>query len=233
MNNNTRDGAQWEGSRLLASLRAVIPRRKLQLHEALRIAELQANRLLELSDVREAPVPSAIVASLPRILIDYDIDMPFSGTSNWDAHRRAWVITLNALEPDTRHRFSLLHEYKHIVDHGRSDLIYTGSARQTADAQAEQVADYFAACVLMPKRLVKRAWGEGIQRKSDLAALFDVSPRAIDVRLAQLGLTEPRSRCAPARTSARRSEATTPRSLYRRSLPASWPTRSVQPEVAA
>lgn len=233
MNNNTRDRAQWEGPSLLASLRALIPRRKLQVHEALRIAELQANRLLEISEVREAPVPSDIVASLPRILIDYDIDMPFSGTSNWDAQRHAWVITLNALEPDTRHRFSLLHEYKHIVDHGRSDLIYTGSTRQTAEAQAEQVADYFAACALMPKRLVKRAWGEGVQRKSDLAVMFDVSPRAIDVRLAQLGLTEPRSRCAPARASARRYEDTTPRSLYPRSLPASWPTRTSQLGAAA
>lgn len=233
MNNNTRERAQWEGPSLLATLRALIPRRKLQFHEALRIAELQANRLLELSDVGEAPVPSDIVASLPRILIDYDIDMPFSGTSNWDEHRRAWLITLNALEPDTRHRFSLLHEYKHIIDHGRSDLIYIGSARQTAEAQAEQVADYFAGCALMPKRLVKRAWGEGVQRKSDLAAMFNVSPRAIDVRLAQLGLTEPRSRCAPARTSARRYEVTTPRSHYRRPLPTSGPTRTSQLEVAA
>jgi Resolvase, N terminal domain len=67
----------------------------------LRIAELQANRLLELSDINEAPVPSQLVTALPGITIDYDLDMPFSGTSDWDAARRTWVITLHATEPDT------------------------------------------------------------------------------------------------------------------------------------
>jgi Zn-dependent peptidase ImmA (M78 family) len=47
----------------------------------------------------------------------------------------------------------------------------------------EAVAEYFAACVLMPKRLIKRAWGEGHQRVSELSDLFDVSPRAMKIRL--------------------------------------------------
>ncbi|MBA3617989.1 MAG: ImmA/IrrE family metallo-endopeptidase [Acidothermales bacterium] len=208
---------------MLGTLRALIPTRRLQFCEALRIAELQANRLLGMRGITEAAVPSEIVTELPRITIEYAIDMPFSGASCWDTNRRSWIITLNALEPDTRHRFSLLHEYKHIVDHGHSQLIYSGSAQQTAEEQAEQVADYFAGCALMPKRLVKQAWGNGVQRPHDLAELFDVSPRAMQVRLSQLGLTEPMPRCAPPRIVTHRSFVPAPRRSYHRQLAPSWP----------
>ena len=208
---------------VLATLRRLTPNRHLQFSEALRIAELQANRLLELRSITEPAVASEVVTALPRIVVEYALDMPVSGASCWDTNRRAWIITLNALEPDTRHRFSLLHEYKHIVDHGRSDLIYTGSVRQTPEEQAEQVADYFAGCVLMPKRLVKRAWGNGVQRPRELAERFDVSPRAMQVRLSQLGLTEPLPRCLPPRTVTRRTFVPPHRRSYHRQLAPSWP----------
>jgi len=209
---------------VLATLRALTPNRQLRFSEALRIAELQANRLLELRGVSEAAVPNEVVTALPRITVEYEVDMPVSGASCWDTACRTWVISLNALEADTRHRFSLLHEYKHIIDHTRSEPIHTGSARQTANEQAEQVADYFAGCALMPKRLVKRAWGQGLQRPRDLADLFDVSPLAMQVRLSQLGLTEPLRRCLPPpRTATRRTITPPHRRSYHRQLAPIWP----------
>jgi Zn-dependent peptidase ImmA (M78 family) len=57
------------------------------------------------------------------------------------------------------------------------------------------VADYFAACVLMPKKLVKRRFGEGLRTASQLAAEFGVSPVAMQYRLHQLGLLERYRRC--------------------------------------
>lgn len=48
----------------------------------------------------------------------------------------------------------------------------------------------------MPKRLVKRAWGEGLQRPTLLARSFQVSPRAMGIRLQQLGLVDEPERCA-------------------------------------
>lgn len=183
-----------ESRSILASLRAVIPPRPLEFGEALQLAELQANRLLELSDIRDWPVPTEAVATLPRIRVE-PYDLLTSGMSFWDG--RSWVIRLNRSEPPTRQRFTLLHEYKHIVDHHQATHLYTGSPQRTAAEQAEHAADYFAGCALMPKRLVKRAWGQLIQRPETLAQLFEVSPRAVEVRLAQLGLTEPQRRCAP------------------------------------
>ena len=198
---------------VLALLRSVVPNRSLQFSEALRVAELQANRLLEQMNIGDWPVPSEIVTELPRMRIEQR-DLPTSGLSFWDG--QAWVIYLNATEAATRQRFTLLHEFKHVIDHGRSVHLYSGSHRHTADEQAEQAADYFAGCVLMPKRLLKRAWGEGRQRPRALATLFDVSPRAVEVRLSQLGLTMPKLRCGP--VSGVRYKLP-PRSTYFRQLP--------------
>lgn len=179
---------------VLASLRALIPLRSLDFHEAMQIAELQAARLRELTNSTDGPIDSTVITELPRIRVERR-DLPTSGMSYWDGC--SWVIALNSSEPITRQRFTLLHEYKHIIDHGSTDRLYTGTGRHPAEEQAEQAADYFAGCALMPKRLMKRFWGNGVQRPSALAQRFRVSERAIDVRLAQLGLTEPRDRCTP------------------------------------
>jgi Zn-dependent peptidase ImmA (M78 family) len=174
---------------VLASLRALLPSRRLHLSEALRIAELQANRLLELNNIRDIPVPIEIVTSLPRVQVVYEVDIPASGASDWDSYRKAWVITLNALEPETRQRISILHEFKHIVDHGSPGLEPGPVKRRYYGLdETEFLAEYFAGCVLMPKRILKLAWGDGIQRIADLAELFDVSERAMEVRLGQVGL---------------------------------------------
>jgi Zn-dependent peptidase ImmA (M78 family) len=194
----TTNGDSDSGRSVLVSLRRLVPERPLEFAEALRVAELQAVRLRELSDVAEDAMPEAVVSELPRISV-VRRQLPTSGMSYWNG--RCWIIALNSSEPEARQRFTLFHEYKHIIDHGRTDQLYTGTRSHTADEQAEQAADYFAGCVLMPKRLLKRAWGNGVQNTTRLAALFDVSPRAVEVRLAQIGLSDPVERCSPPRRS--------------------------------
>jgi Zn-dependent peptidase ImmA (M78 family) len=117
-----------------------------------------------------------------------------SGASDWDHGRRRWVITINGGQQATRQRFTLFHEYKHILDHGRPRMLDAEQRRYGRPA-SECIADYFAGCALMPRTLLKRAWAGGIQRLPDLAALFDVSERAIEVRLSQLNLSGSTSRC--------------------------------------
>jgi Zn-dependent peptidase ImmA (M78 family) len=119
-----------------------------------------------------------------------------SGASDWDFGNRLWVITINGGQQATRQRFTLFHEYKHILDHVRPGVI-GGAEQRSGRPTNEYIADYFAGCVLMPRTLIKRAWGSGIQRLGDLAALFDVSERAIEVRLSQVGLIQQLARCAP------------------------------------
>lgn len=180
----------------LAELRDLVPLRPLTISESLRIAELQANRLLRRFELTAPPVEEQLISELPRIEVRRLAPMIASGAAKWVDHR--WVIVLNGNEASTRQRFSLAHEFKHIVDHPFRKLIYPGFKEMSAADRAEQVADYFAAALLMPKTWVKHAWAmEGLQDLKRLALRFGVSQQAMDYRLRQLGLVEQRSRCAP------------------------------------
>ena len=173
---------------VLAILRSLMPRRLLTTREAQVVAELQANRLLELAGLPQAPVPNELITELPRIAVRLDPDLPVSGCAQWVSGR--WLISLNASEPWTRQRFSLAHELKHVIDHPGVNIVYAG------DQQAEYLADYFAACLLMPRRYVRAVWYDGMQSLAALSEHFGVSERAMAVRLQYLGLREPTARHA-------------------------------------
>jgi Zn-dependent peptidase ImmA (M78 family) len=182
----------------LALLRDLVPHRRLTFAEALRIAELQANRLKEHFDIDTAEVASEIVTELPRVTVIFDADLPVSGSTHWNGS--TWVITLNASEPPMRRRFSLMHEFKHLIDHTTRGYLY-GTDDSEAHERAERAADYFAACLLMQKRWVKRLWGERMQSITELARTFGVSTQAMRYRLNQLGLIETARRSCRPRTS--------------------------------
>jgi Zn-dependent peptidase ImmA (M78 family) len=177
----------------LAVLRSLVPQRELTFNESLRIAELQANHLLELFAIRATAVPDEIVTELPRIKIERERWLPVSGAAHWNGHY--WIISLSDTEHWLRQRFSLMHEFKHILDHTSKELLYRDRPGSSAHEQAERVADYFAACLLMPKRVVKSLWCQGHQDLADLSKLLRVSPAAVRYRLDQLGLTERPRRC--------------------------------------
>ena len=178
---------------LLAMLRALVPKRPLTPSETLRIAELQANRLLEHFQIETAAVPEEIVSELPRIRVVREGTLPVSAAAHWNG--RHWLITVSAEEHSLRQRFSLMHEFKHVLDHTTKQFLYRDRPFQTAPEQAERVADYFAACLLMPKRVVKSLWCQGHQNIPQLAERLRVSPAALRYRLDQLGLTERAGRC--------------------------------------
>lgn len=178
---------------VLATLRSLSPVRDgISFSDALRVAELQANTLLRLHGITTWPVPREVISELPKIRI-----LPSTGAADganfWDWRSKQWIILLNRADSWRRQRFTLAHEYKHIIDHPNRRRLYHGAR---ADQQAEQVADYFAGCLLVPRRLLKRAWGNGIQRQDELARVFNVSEQAIRVRLRQTGLVMPTDRLA-------------------------------------
>jgi Zn-dependent peptidase ImmA (M78 family) len=187
---------------VLAMLRALVPQRPLSPWETLRIAELQANRLLKHFDIDAVPVPEEIISELPRIRVIREPGLPVSGGAHWDG--RFWIITLDADEPPLRQRFSLMHEFKHVLDHTTKHFLYHDRSLHAATERAERVADYFAACLLMPKRIVKSLWFQGPQSTEHLVERLQVSPAAVRYRLDQLGLTERRTRCADDLTYTRR-----------------------------
>jgi hypothetical protein len=225
-NVNTSDTA----ASVLASLRALLPDRQLSLDAALLLAERQAERLLRLRGITTSPVPVSIVTGLSRITVDHDPDLPrhaASGCSHWDSQARSWVISINPDEPETRQRFTILHEYKHIIDHYHPGLGGRLPTTVYGLPPAEYVAEYFAGCVLMPGRWVKTAYYHGIQQLDELAAVFAVSPRAMEVRLSQLRLSEP----LPQPVSVTPGYRLQPRRRYYRPLSLNWKPMPVK-EVA-
>ena len=177
---------------IFATLRALVPRRPLTYREAERIAELQANRFRELLGIGEAQLDEAAIGSLPRIDIKRRHGMPASGLTHW--HNGRWLVMLNADECVQRQRFSLCHEFKHILDHTTQQWIHPGVVPGSLDPRVERLADYFAACLLMPKRHVKRLFGQR-GTVDQLAQAFGVSLAAMSIRLSQLGLIDQPPRC--------------------------------------
>jgi Zn-dependent peptidase ImmA (M78 family) len=178
-------------SSVIAQLRDLVPIRPLTPSEAMRVAELQATRLLKLTEMKEAPVPDAAIAGLPRVQVQRSTKaIPISGSAQWA--KGVWHIILNGTEAAVRQRFSLAHELKHVLDNPYVHVLYPATLGMSTHDRAEQVCDYFAACLLMPKVWVRRAWAtDRIQDLPRLARRFQVSQSAMRVRLLQLGLVDP------------------------------------------
>lgn len=172
--------------------------------EALRIAEHQAYWLLHMARVKEPPVPTDLLSSLPRVEVVTDDGPPVSGSAHWSG--RAWVIVLNAHERQPRQRFALAHELKHVIDHTTRSFLYTGMPGMTPAEQAEHAADYFAGCLLVPRTWLRKACAHGQTDAALIGRLFKVPVPIAKLRLGQCGLSprEERRDRAPRRAAPRR-----------------------------
>lgn len=174
---------------VVADLRHFAPRRAMSMPEARLLAERQASRLLRLSGVTGPPVPEQVIEGLPRVEVHYLGRRGLSGTTKWTAGR--WVILVNRNDTWGRQRFSLAHEFKHVLDWSKADALYCDGYR-SAHFQAERAADAFAAALLMPKAWIKRAfYDEGIRDEYLLARRFQVSVASMRWRIDELRLHEP------------------------------------------
>jgi predicted transcriptional regulator len=182
---------------VITRLRDVVPHRPVGYHEALRLAEEQAQLLLELTETTHPAVPERIIAGLPRIEVRRMAPFPTSGASHWSQGK--WRVAINATEPATRQRFSLAHEFKHIIDHRDVKILYSALPAREREQMIERICDYFAGCLLMPRTWVQAGFANGTRHPMDLAQVFGVSPTAMGVRLNQIGLTRPGPRCGAPR----------------------------------
>lgn len=210
---------------IIRQLRSLMPTRPLEEHEARGVAERQAMKLLELLSQHEPSVNVGLIAELPRVEVKVQPNLHvggISGFSQWSRGR--WLVVVNRDDSPTRRRFTLSHEFKHVLDHPFVSVIYSELGENDADRdrRTEQICDYFAGCLLMPRNWIKRAWANGVQDQAALAAMFDVSEMAMAVRLRQIGLTEPRARHArfrgiarPVRSYFRKAPVTTQPAAYR------------------
>ena len=176
----------------LAELRTASPARPLAPWDAGQVAARQAARLLRRHGISGPPVPEEVIATLPYVRVRYVRARALAASARWSRRQLTWVILVNRDDTVGRQRFSLCHEFKHVIDHTRRRSLYRDRAGSSAYLQAERAADVFAAALLMPKAWVKRVfYDEGIRDERVLARHFGVSVAAMRVRIDQLGLLEP------------------------------------------
>lgn len=174
---------------ILKQLRQLAPQqRALTPSEAKSVAERQARRLRVLLGYDDEPkLENKAMLELPRLKVQLARNMRDAGMSTWNVDSRQYEVIINGTDRPARQRFTLAHELKHWIDYTSHTDNYQTFGSYSAYDQAEDVCDYFAGCLLIPRHLLKAAWTDGIQNTRDLAELFAVSKAAIRVRLRQTG----------------------------------------------
>jgi predicted transcriptional regulator len=181
---------------IVKELRSLMPHRALTLGESYMLAEKQANRALQLAGQPQPDVNLGWVLELPRVEVQLSPRFKMDGLSGFTtfSHGR-YVVMVNRNDSHARRRFTLAHELKHLLDYTAAPVIHKGLGYgdpARAEQQIENICNHFAACLLMPRMWLKRAWFNGVQDVAALAGLFNVSEEAMNKRLTFLGfLDEP------------------------------------------
>ena len=160
--------------------------------------ELQARRLLNAAGIDKPPVPVELVADHLGVQVDeFDLGCDCSGVLIRQEDRA--VIGVNRFDHPNRRRFTIAHEIGHYVLHERETYVDTGYRVNFRDldsgsgTKSEEIeANRFAAALLMPESMVRRAFddlafelaGTKDDELSALAELFGVSTQAMAYRLA-------------------------------------------------
>lgn len=179
---------------IVNALRALAPLRPLTQGNAYEVAERQATKALQMAGITAPHVALNWILELPHIEVQVAPRHTMHGLSGSTTFSKGrYLVLINKNDAHARRRFTLAHEWKHVIDYTASGVLYRqfghGDQREH-DRRVERVADHFAACLLMPRAWVKQAWANGIQDIPALAGLFMVSEDAMRIRLSYLGLLD-------------------------------------------
>lgn len=129
----------------------------------------------------------SLVANLPGIAVERDDTLPVSGLTIWNRQHQTWIIRLRATDSPSRQRFTLLHEFKHVVDHNSGVHLYD-PRYLNGQFQMEMAADIFASTALMPTRLMQRLVKHEHYDAAEIARALRVSRDRVGLRLSDLNL---------------------------------------------
>jgi len=146
---------------------------------------LKSRELLALTGQREPPVSVHQVAGHLGIRSEVK-ELPDSVPGFVADIAGTWYAFLNSAHGSRRRRFTLAHEVGHVA------LGHTGQVHLFGERRADQqAANRFAVELLMPEEMVhaehSRARDHDLSA-GDLADIFLVDKRAMEIRLAELGL---------------------------------------------
>jgi Zn-dependent peptidase ImmA (M78 family) len=170
-------------------------------------AERAAHKILESFDISTPPVAVEDIARRLGARLSFERFGPdVSGMLFRDGPNA--VIGVNATHAKTRQRFTIAHEIGHLNLHEGRPMFVDRTVRidrRDADASLgldpeEIEANSFAAALLMPEDMILTAVTQSsihlgatgtVEIIRRLANRFDVSPQAMEYRLANLGLVVP------------------------------------------
>jgi Zn-dependent peptidase ImmA (M78 family) len=163
-----------------------------------------ARKLLAELKIKDIPVPVERIAEKLGAKLSFE---PFEGELSGMLFRKGdrIVIGVNSSHAHTRQRFTIAHELAHLqlhegelyVDEGRINLRDEDSSLAIKPEEIE--ANAFAAELLMPEDFICNQFSTFVKRHRDspedlivrLAKMFDVSSKAMEYRLSNLGLLTP------------------------------------------
>ena len=163
------------------SMQSVTPGRMFNL------VEMLAQKYLKKGKVCYPPVPTELVS-----LADEQYPVEVRLVPLVAAHgaiwylEDSWVIQLNKSDTPATRRFTLFHEAFHILAHRRASAVFRKRGDDTYNFN-ELLAEQFAACILMPSKLVREGWLE-VNDVGRLAEIFAVPKPAACFRLRFLHL---------------------------------------------
>ena len=149
--------------------------------------ETLATNYLNSFKISRPPVPSAFVSAFDGTR-EIDVrTLPLKGYHGaaWLLGTE-WVIQLSEMDPPQIRRHTLFHEAFHIACRNASPAFKRTDLKSRPFR--ELLADHFATCILMPKYWVEDLWPNTGDVK-EMAGVFNVSVRAMQHRLEQLGLS--------------------------------------------
>jgi Zn-dependent peptidase ImmA (M78 family) len=162
------------------------------------LARRKARELLKEAGIVEPPIPIEELAKRTKGDIRYE---PFRGELSGMrlAQANGSVIGVNALHPRVRQRFTIAHEIGHLLLHPDDafhldeslPIQFRDQRSSTGKDETEVEANQFAAELLMPEEMVRRAVVPWIGKSAedaieDLAGKFEVSVQAMTIRLTAL-----------------------------------------------
>jgi Zn-dependent peptidase ImmA (M78 family) len=167
--------------------------------------ELEAKRLLESNSVTRPPVPVEALAAALAIDVRYSAgndDVSGALIRSEDSV----VIAVNSAQHENRQRFTIAHEIGHFLLHKGTQVHFDDDFRvnyrkadSTGTATAdEKEANWFAAVFLMPEHFLRKDWlrlrlenHPPLGAIHSLAVRYKVSPKAMELRLVNLGFISP------------------------------------------
>lgn len=161
----------------------------------IQIIELQAQKIFSELAGRKIPVPIEDVAEKLKIAISYAPSEEYSGMLIRREDQQT-LMGVNSNEPKTRMRFTIAHEIGHFIfDKKNVSIDYRDTTKVQEKSPEEKRADYFASCLLMPKKELKLDFDQvptnsfDKEKLVEFAKKYQVSQDAMKYRLLNLRLT--------------------------------------------